>query len=323
MHKEGSILEKKASFKEYSVEASSGLNHINALDTYTSINISLLIRGKVYSVNLVNISYRVLEWYHAIFVLPSSRVKSTPAISPPPPQRPRRRRSEVVIAQGPAEGVEQVGDLEVDAVDAEVDDVGGQGVAAGRGVEEGDGAAERPGLGGVQRLPEPVDAVEHGVVQEEDGVRGRREDVARAAAHDAVAGRVQAEEAVGEAALQLVLEQQHRARRRAHRDVEDVAQRQPVGRREGAQVAAHAARVVAQEHRERHLAVLRRRHGAQVHHVVLEGARRHAAAALAGRDPDVAVGGYAAVVLEERAIAAEAGVAAVEERRCAWVRRVV
>jgi len=164
----------------------------------------------------------------------------------------------------------------------------------------------------VQSLPDPVDAIDHGVVQPEDRVDGRTEEVTGDAAHDAVAGGVQAQEAVREAALKLVLEGQHGARGGARGDVEDVAERQPIDGRVGAQVAAQTMRVITQGGRRRGHAVLDGKYGAKVDLVVDEGSGCHAATALARGDPDVSVRGHAAVVQHVGAIAAEASVATVE-----------
>lgn len=58
----------------------------------------------------------------------------------------------------------------------------------------------------MQRLPNPPHAIQHGVMKEERGIIGAAENVACVTANGEVAGGVEAEEAVVETALELVLE---------------------------------------------------------------------------------------------------------------------
>ncbi|KAK5636665.1 hypothetical protein RRF57_012377 [Xylaria bambusicola] len=62
----------------------------------------------------------------------------------------------------------------------------------------------------MQCLPDPVGAIDHGVVKEEDGVDRRTIKVAGNATGNAVASRVQAKEAIIEATLQFILEEKNR-----------------------------------------------------------------------------------------------------------------
>jgi hypothetical protein len=67
-------------------------------------------------------------------------------------------------------------------------------------------ARHRARLVQMQGLPDPVHAVEHGVVHEEHGVVGTAVEIAGVAANGEVARGVQAQEALVETALELVLE---------------------------------------------------------------------------------------------------------------------
>ena len=187
-------------------------------------------------------------------------------------------------------------------------------IAARRVVAEGDGAVELVRLSRVQDLPDPVHAVDHGVVQVEGRVVERGEDVGAIAAHGIVAGAVQAEGSVG--ALELVLEVADAGRGGTDGDVEQVLGGEGRGRGGHGQIAALAARV---EHLDvavdgqvaLHGGLL----GAEVDLEVLEGPGLHAAAARAGGKPDASGADDAAVVGEVLAVPAHAGVAAIEDGR--------
>lgn len=129
---------------------------------------------------------------------------------------------------------------------AHVDGIVQAGVAARRVVEQRNGAGNGLGLVEVQSLPDPPDAVEHGVVKPEDGVHGRGEEVAGVAADAKVARGVQAQEPLGEAALELVLERLNVRGGAAQGEVEQVARGEPGRCRVGAEVALQAARVVGE-----------------------------------------------------------------------------
>lgn len=133
---------------------------------------------------------------------------------------------EVDVAEGAAEGAQGVLERDGGTKDTEVQGVGLQG-RAGRGehvVATGDVA----GLEGVEGLPDPVDAVDHGVVEEEGRVGRGGVEVAGLTTNGEVAGGVHAEEAVGEAALELVLEVGDGAGGAADGDVEEVGGREPL-----------------------------------------------------------------------------------------------
>lgn len=121
----------------------------------------------------------------------------------------------VDVAVGPGDGADVVAQRRGRRVEAEVHEVVDGGVGARRLVEDGAGAGDLEGAGGgvAQVLPDPPGPVDLAVVQPEERVVGAVEDVAaRVAAPGEVPGRVQAEVAVREVALQPVLEGPDRRR---------------------------------------------------------------------------------------------------------------
>ena len=106
---------------------------------------------------------------------------------------------EVDVTERSCSGAQQVLDLKWRASGkANVDEVVDGGVGAGRVVQERPGAGDRRGpLGAVlgrQKLPNPPDAVDHGVVEVEGRVAGGHEEVAAGiASHGVVATAVDAD----------------------------------------------------------------------------------------------------------------------------------
>ena len=118
------------------------------------------------------------------------------------------------------------------------------GTRATRGVvSEGDGAVHLVGLGWVQDLPDPVDAVDHGMMQVKRRVVERCEYVGAIATHGIVAGPVKSESP--QRALQFILEMANSGRCGAHCDVEQVLGCEGRCRRRHGEVTSLAAGVEA------------------------------------------------------------------------------
>jgi hypothetical protein len=115
-----------------------------------------------------------------------------------------------------------------------------------RPVSNRDGSRDRLRLIQMQRLPDPPDIIQHSMVHEKHGVDRTCEKIARLTANRVVASAMHAQEALSEAALQLVLECRNASRARTQRDVEEIVERQPRRCCVRAQVALRAARVVRQ-----------------------------------------------------------------------------
>jgi hypothetical protein len=254
----------------------------------------------------------------------------SPFLAPP---RPLKAHLEVDVAQRPPHGVQHILNLDRRPQLAHIQEIFNRSISARRGVAERNRAIDLVRLAGVQHLPDPVHAVDHGVVLIERGVVERGEDVRPVASHGVVAGAVQAQRAVR--ALELVLKVPDGLRGRADGQVEQVGGGKGRRGRGHGQVAALAARVerldiVVDGEVALHGGLL----GADVdglagggleiavydnmglgEGVLDKGARLDAAAAGARREPDAPGADYAAVVRKEVAVTTQARVAAVKEGR--------
>ena len=97
----------------------------------------------------------------------------------------------------------------------------------------------------MQRLPQSPNAIQHSVVHEEYGIVGAAEEVTGITTDREVASGVQAEEAITEAALELILEALNVLGSSAKCDVVEVLVREPVARSECREVALETSWVVS------------------------------------------------------------------------------
>lgn len=96
----------------------------------------------------------------------------------------------------------------------------------------------------MKSLPDPVDVVKHGMVHVEGRVDRGREQVVGVTADGKVAARMEPEKAVGEAALEFVLEREDAGGGSTDGQVQQVWGGHPGGCGVGAEVPDEAARVV-------------------------------------------------------------------------------
>lgn len=156
-------------------------------------------------------------------------------------------------------------------------------------------------------------------MEKKGGIVGRREQICPVPAQHEVARGMQAQVPGVLAALKFPLEQPDAPGRGAEGDVEQGVRAEEARGRVAVEVAADAVGVGHEEVFDRREPVEHAQHGPDADLLARKGPLRDAAAAVARREGDLEDAGQRAIVVEELAVAPQAGGAAVEHGRLGHV----